>query len=76
MLPLDPALAPREQGAYRAGKLLHGTILTWVLYVVLLLHIAGALKHRFVDGDRAYLRRMWNSTQARRDGRDDGAPQV
>ncbi len=64
VLPLDPALAPREQVAYRVGKLLHGTILNWFLYVTLFLHVAGVLKHRFIDGDHAYLRRMWGAKQA------------
>lgn len=59
ILALDPALAPREQVAYKAGKLLHGKLLNWILYVTIFLHIAGALKHRYVDGDRAFLRRMW-----------------
>ena len=59
VLPLDPSLALREQVAYRLGKLLHGSVFNWVLYAVLFLHVAGALKHRFVDGDSAYFRRMW-----------------
>lgn len=59
VLPLDPSLAAREQLAYRLGKLLHGTVFNWVLYAVLFLHVAGALKHRFIDGDGAYLGRMW-----------------
>lgn len=59
VLPLDPLLAPREQIAYRVGKFLHGTVFNWTLYLILFLHVAGALKHRFIDGDRAYLRRMW-----------------
>lgn len=65
VLPLDPSLAPREQVVYRIGKLLHGSVFNWLLYAVLLLHVAGALKHRFVDGDRAYLRRMWGTARPR-----------
>ena len=59
LLPLDPALGPRDQTAYKLGKLLHGTVLNWLLYALIALHIAGALKHRFVDGHRLYFRRMW-----------------
>lgn len=58
MLPLDPALKPREQVAYHIGKLIHGSILPWVIYAIVALHIAGALKHRFIDGDKTYMRRM------------------
>ena len=61
LLPLDPAIPAREHLAYRVGKLLHGTIFDWLLYVTLFLHVAGALKHRFIDRDRAYFRRMWGS---------------
>ena len=57
-LALDPALTPRQQPAYLLGKFLHTKVFDWVLYTVVALHIAGALKHRFVDGNRLYLRRM------------------
>ena len=43
MLPLDPALGPREQTAYKLGRLLHGTILSWTLFAIIFLHLAGAL---------------------------------
>ena len=60
VLPVDPALGPREQYWYKVGKSLHEFWIEWTLYLLVTLHLAGALKHRFVDGDRAYFRRMWN----------------
>ena len=36
----------------------HAIILTYVLYAVLLAHIAGALKHQFLDKEKE-LQRMW-----------------
>jgi cytochrome b561 len=61
VLALDPTLAPRQQAAYKLGKLLHERVFDWCLYVAIALHVAGALKHRFVDGHHAYFRRMWGT---------------
>ena len=58
MLALDPSLKPREQAAYKLGVLLHETLFCWILVAILVIHICGALKHRYVDGDRGYFRRM------------------
>ena len=60
LLWVDPALGPREQANYKLGKWLHESVFEWALYAIVALHVAGALKHRYVDGDRAFLRRMWN----------------
>lgn len=60
VLGIDPALGPREQYWYIVGKALHEEWFAWALYILFALHVAGALKHQFVDGDRNFLRRMWN----------------
>lgn len=60
LLWLDPALGPRDQYYYKLGKWLHESVIEWGLYLVLALHVAGAIKHRYVDGDRLFMRRMWN----------------
>lgn len=60
LLWVDPALGPREQANYKLGKWLHESVFEWALYAIVALHVTGALKHRYVDGDRAFLRRMWN----------------
>ena len=62
MLALDPSLAPRQQVAYKLGAFLHQTLFTWTLVTVLIIHVAGALKHRYVDGHRSYFRRIWGKT--------------
>lgn len=59
LLPLDPAIPPRERPLYRAGKFLHDVVFQWSLYAIFAAHIAGVVKHRFVDGDRGFVRRMW-----------------
>ena len=59
ILPLDPAIPPRERPLYRAGKFLHDVVFQWSLYAIFAAHIAGVVKHRFVDGDRGFVRRMW-----------------
>ena len=60
LLAVDPSLGPREQYYYKLGKWLHESVIEWGLYLIVALHVAGALKHRFLDGDRVFLRRMWN----------------
>ena len=60
LLWVDPALGPREQANYKLGKWLHKSVFNWALYLIIALHVTGALKHRYVDGDRAFMRRMWN----------------
>lgn len=57
---LDPTLKPREQHWYKVGKSLHEFWFEWSLYLLVALHLAGALKHRFIDGNRRYFRRIWN----------------
>jgi cytochrome b561 len=59
MLWVDPALKPREQANYLLGKWLHEDVVQWALYLIVALHLAGSIKHRYIDGDRAFLRRMW-----------------
>ena len=56
---LDPALKPHDQPAYQLGAALHQFVLMWSIFVLIALHIAGALKHQLLDGTRGYLRRMW-----------------
>lgn len=58
-VPLDAALAPREQVYYKLGKYLHENVFQWTLYAIFVMHLAGVLKHRLIDGDRDTLRRMW-----------------
>lgn len=59
MLAIDPSLRPREQANYLLGKWLHGAVFEWALYLIVALHVAGAIKHRYVDGDHNFLSRMW-----------------
>ncbi|HVR89674.1 MAG TPA: cytochrome b [Novosphingobium sp.] len=59
MLAVDPALGPREQYYYKLGKWLHKSVFEWALYLIVALHVAGAIKHRYIDGNRAFMRRMW-----------------
>lgn len=59
LLWVDPALGPREQANYKLGKWLHESVFEWALYLIVALHVTGALKHRYIDGDRAFLGRMW-----------------
>ena len=56
---LNPALKPHDQPAYQLGAALHQFVLMWSFFVLIALHIAGALKHQLIDGTRGYLRRMW-----------------
>ena len=58
-LPLDPALLPRQQYYYKLGKFLHENVFQWTLYAIFAAHIAGVVKHHFIDGDRDNIRRMW-----------------
>ena len=37
---------------------IRASALSWVMMAALLLHVAGALKHQFIDKDRE-LQRMW-----------------
>ena len=66
VLTLDPSLKPREQYAYKLGVLLHETIFVWLLIAILVVHVTGALKHRYLDGDRGYFRRMWGEAAEKR----------
>jgi len=63
VLPLNPALKPREQPAYLLGKLLHTQVFDWILYAAIVLHLAGAIKHRYFDQRPDYLRRMIGARQ-------------
>jgi cytochrome b561 len=54
VLPLPDFVAPNRELA-ESIKPLHGN-LAWLLAAVVLLHVAGALKHHFVDRDRLLLR--------------------
>ena len=58
-VPFNPALKPQDQPAYQLGAALHQFVLMWSLFVLVALHVAGALKHQLLDGSRRYLRRMW-----------------
>lgn len=60
LLPLDPSLGPRQQYYYKVGKWLHEEVFSWALYLAFAFHMAGVIKHRFIDGDRRFLWRMWN----------------
>ena len=63
VLPL-PDFVGADRAFSEAIKPLHGT-LVWALAAVVLLHVAGALKHRFVDRD-GVLDRMGLSAARRR----------
>ena len=56
VLPL-PDFVPVSRAWAELLKPLHGA-LAWGLASVVMLHLAGALKHQFVDGD-SLLQRMW-----------------
>ena len=60
LLWVDPALGPREQANYKLGKWLHESVIEWGLYLIVALHVAGAIKHRYVDGNLTFMQRMWN----------------
>ena len=51
-----PGIAPNETLAH-VMDLAHKTM-AWLLIALIVLHVAGALKHHFVDKDNV-LRRMW-----------------
>lgn len=55
--PAVPALIAKDSGSKHFFEDAH-EILAWVLIVVLLLHIAGALKHHFIDRDRTLMRML------------------
>ena len=55
VLPLPDFVAP-DRALSESLKLLHGN-LAWALAAVVVLHVAGALKHRFIDRD-GLLQRM------------------
>jgi cytochrome b561 len=59
VLTLEPGLPFRQQPVYRLGQFLHEAVFQWALYAAFALHMAGVIKHRFIDGDRAFVRRMW-----------------
>jgi cytochrome b561 len=56
VLPL-PDFVPADKALAEAVKPLHET-LAWMLALIVLVHVAGALKHHFVDRD-GLLARMW-----------------
>lgn len=60
VLSVDPALGPREQPAYKLGKWLHETVVEWTLYLIVGLHVLGVIKHQIIDGNRAFIGRMWS----------------
>lgn len=62
-LPLTPGLAPHDQYFYKLGRFLHEDVLQWVVYLAFALHMAGVIKHQFIDGDRNFIRRMWGRPQ-------------
>lgn len=55
--PAVPALIDKDSGSKHFFEEVHEWS-AWVLVGVLLLHVAGALKHHFIDRDRT-LGRMW-----------------
>lgn len=54
-----PELLPKNDNWFRVFQWLHRT-LAYTLLVLIILHVLGALKHRFVDADPSndVLRRM------------------
>ena len=64
MIALEPGLPFREQPYYKLGRVLHEAVFQWALYAALALHMAGVLKHTFLDGDRAFVRRMWGRSRS------------
>ena len=66
VLPIDAGVAPREQHLYKLGKWLHDWPFQWALYAVFALHIVGVIKHRLIDGDRNFIRRIYGRPPALR----------
>ena len=60
LLWVDPALGPREQANYKLGKWLHESVFEWALYLIVALHVIGAIKHRYFDRNLTFMQRMWN----------------
>jgi cytochrome b561 len=60
VLPLPDFVAP-DKALSEILKQRHGQ-LAWLLAVVVLVHVAAALKHQFIDRD-GLLRRMWPSAR-------------
>jgi cytochrome b561 len=59
LLPIQPGVPIPEQYWFKLGKWLHTDILEWTLYAVFALHMAGVIKHQFIDGDGNFIQRMW-----------------
>ena len=63
VFPADIAIPVMQRSGVKLGFLLHSTILAYALYVILVLHVAGLLKHHLIDRDRSIWQRMasWTS---------------
>lgn len=57
----DPDIPPRERWGVRAGAFLHKVVFQYAVYAVVLLHLAGVLKHVTLDRHPEAFRRMWFS---------------
>jgi cytochrome b561 len=54
----DLAVPVMKRTAVKLSFLLHERVLAYTLFVVLALHLAGLLKHQFIDRDSSIWRRM------------------
>jgi cytochrome b561 len=59
IVPIDASVPPAERPIVLINAILHKTVLETLLYLVLGAHVAGALKHHFIDRDEEMLGRMW-----------------
>jgi cytochrome b561 len=66
-----PALAGKDEQLARVAHAVH-EYGYWLLALVLVAHVGGALKHHFIDGDDV-LRRMWPYARLRNTSIDGGS---
>lgn len=53
-----PSIVGKSEALFHAGHEAH-EVITWVLLVAVALHVAGALKHYFLDRDETLQRMTW-----------------
>ena len=62
---IDHGIPALQRVGVKLGVLFHERIFAYVLYLSLILHIVGLVKHSFIDGDNAIWRRMGGRTSDR-----------
>jgi cytochrome b561 len=63
VVPTTAGIADEAQASCRLGRFLHPIVFQWSLYAIFALHMAGVIKHQFIDGDRQFIRRMWGKAK-------------